>query len=76
MIDIANGPTKEELIKAFADRQEIIFNLENGTMQRVVINQLQHEDGSGYSFKFVTMSGVKGYYNARKRQGIINPPKK
>ena len=76
MIDIMNGPTKEELIKAFADYQEVIFNLKNGTVQRDVIYRLQYEDGSGQCFTFVTKSGIAGFYNARKRQGIINIPEK
>jgi len=74
LIDIINGPTKEELLKAFVDRQEITFNLVNGAMKRDAINRLEYEDGSGYCFGFVTKSGICGFYNALKGQGIINIP--
>lgn len=77
MINITDGPTKEGLIKAFADRQKVKISLENGTrVQSIVINRLEHEDGSGFSFNFTTTSGASGYYDTRKRKGYINPPQK
>jgi hypothetical protein len=76
LINITDGPTKEELIKAFADRTRVVMTLNGNKKEQKVINTLQHEDGSGYSFNFVTMDGVNGYYDTRKRQGIINSQKK
>jgi len=76
LIKITNGPTKEELIKAFANRQQVKMMLVSGTSHSVVINQLQHEDGSGYSFNFLAMSGAAGYYDTRIKQGYINLSKK
>lgn len=77
MINITNGPTKDDLIRSFADRQKIKMTLAHGTkVIDIVINQLQHEDGSGYSFNFVATTGARGYYDTRKKQGYINPPQK
>ena len=68
---ITNGPDKESLMKAFADRHEVVMTLSNGKEERIVINLLQHEDGSGHMFNFVAKGDIAGHYDTQKKEGFI-----
>jgi hypothetical protein len=71
MKTITKGPDKESFIKAFADRQEVVMTLADGKEERMIINHLQHEDGSGHMFNFVAKGGKAGHYNAHTKEGFI-----
>jgi hypothetical protein len=73
-IEIIHGPNKDGLMTAFFERKSVNVRLANGRDQQFIINCLKHEDGSGNSFIFKTMRGVRGYYNTRNKRGYINPP--
>ncbi len=74
-MEIEDGPSKESLLKSFAERQRITVRLE-GKDQPLIIYGLEYEDESGNSFKFVTKRGATGSYNTQTKKGTFNPPKK
>lgn len=66
-------PPKFDLTVGFMTRQPVAFTLETSGKIAVMINQLQHEDGSSNSFMFEGMvSGqggraIKGYFHLNGR---------
>lgn len=69
---IVEGPGKGVLMGAFADRVEIVFILENGKKtEKMIINSIEHEDGSGNSFILVAMNKFRMYYNTSTKTGRI-----
>jgi hypothetical protein len=71
MEQIINGPNKESLMKSFGNRLKVTVTLDGNKKVQMLINTLQHEDGSGNSFNFIAMDGATGYYNARTKHGLI-----
>jgi hypothetical protein len=66
-------PSKYDLTFGFMSRQPVAFTLAQSGKIAVVINRLEHEDGSSNSFNFVgIVSGqggleVKGYFHLNGR---------
>lgn len=66
-------PSKFDLTVGFMTRQPVAFTLETSGKIAVMINQLQHEDGSSNSFNMVGfVSGqdgreIKGYFHLNGR---------
>lgn len=76
MLSIVNGPNREALADSFVRRLPIVVEVTTGKKHRMLLlNKLEHEDGSGYKFTFTTAyKGVTGYYDARKKEGHMNVP--
>ncbi|HLD30640.1 MAG TPA: VCBS domain-containing protein [Patescibacteria group bacterium] len=77
---IKAGPTKEELVAAWAAMKPVTFEVEDretGTIllpHKVSIEIIGHEDGSGDSFFFDGRCGkekVNGYYKASRTGGFL-----
>jgi hypothetical protein len=72
MLEIIDGPSRESLAESFVRRQPVVVTVATGKKYRMlIINKLEHEDGSGYNFLFVTFKGITGFYNAQTRKGQI-----
>jgi len=71
---IINGPDKKKLMAAFSGYRTVTLRLKDRRDQQFIIDSLKHEDGSGNSFIFQTVTGISGCYNTRKREGYINTP--
>lgn len=70
---IVDGPSRDALADGFVRRLPVSVKLNDGKLVYLLINEIKHEDGSGWHFLFTTAKGATGYYNAEERKGHIDP---